>query len=284
MRRFEKLQLIQAAIESAGELEKAEIDRIVAARMGVDPEQIRRSLYRDLNELVETGSILVRHFHMNGMEVDTDELPEHYYSKWSRLDGATSFPGSGWLGEFGVRVTAARRMLSALSGHQIWLPPDSNFVSLAFGLMGTKQMLRLQRSHLPVEFKILRLREKLPINDPLVKAVNQSGGKRVIWIELPIFELSSFKEGVRDCHVSLTFDGEANAMLVDHQTTNGSRYALVNKMRHADALSQFPVGTERPGRRHERVETCEIDKPSAFNFEGNALSILVADQLICVSY
>jgi hypothetical protein len=247
--KFERIQAVKTVLDRWGRLEKSQIDEQVAAALNCPAEELKRSLYRDLEELENLREIVAIHYTRDGIELE-DYNPEIHRSticRWSTPGGEHQILGAQKLRECQASFLAARRMRDAFQVVEPAPAPDDGKISLYFALEGRPQCLRLDRSALPAKIVIARNAGELS-ELGLLELLQEAFGKRTSCLLVPVGNVSKAKDKSQLGHLlyRLSRTRKSQTQRPRLQERNFSRRAGAAKLRTAH---QRP---RQPGRGHDQ--------------------------------
>ena len=115
--KFDRIDALRKVLSRWGRLNKQQIDQHVSSALNCDSEEIARSLYRDLADLVAKNELTALYFTRDGAPIaDYDpDVHKNMYCEWATKEGAVSFVGGAFLKGLGGELVLARRLAEAVS-------------------------------------------------------------------------------------------------------------------------------------------------------------------------
>ena len=216
-----RIQTILEVIERWGRLQKAQIDEHVAQSLGIDVNDIKKSTYLDLTDLVVDHSIIEYRYSPDGALLEEYDPVKHKNTRCeyeSRKRGS-QISGAALLESKGAKVLVSERLRRSVQVTNIVSGVDLIYFNMLFELEDMFFNLRVKLDDLPFTLILTRIKEgeKVTIND--FEAVFK---KRSIVLSLPIPNLSSYSEKSRFGHSSLTVVSPDDIQVSDLGSRNGT--------------------------------------------------------------
>lgn len=220
-------RLMLELLERWGRLDIDQIVEHLGAKVEINSHTIRRTLYRDLNELVEEGLITDIRYSRDGtlLEEFDPNIHKNATCEWALRGSENTLTGQAILHEAGGHIGASSRLRSGVllaEGVGTVLESKLN----CFFSFGTKFLcLRCDLEVLPMHILVSRKNPSQP--DEEHHRMEEHFGKRLIVLNIPVPSLSSIKSGKKSGHVLITLEGPNRAQVTDLGSTNGTQVAEV---------------------------------------------------------
>lgn len=203
-----RIESLRKILERWGRLNKQQIDQHVAAQLNLDENVISRTLYRDLEELVNNHEVRVYYFNRDGSTIDEFDPDVHKNTQceWALVGSESQIVGQDILKANGALLLASERL-----GKYIKVDSGSSNVEfktlhLFFNIPNHFLCLKIEKEMLPLTIVIGRISPKITNTQSLFNDLEKQYGKRTLMLALPYASISSFKPGSKQMgHSALTF-------------------------------------------------------------------------------
>lgn len=230
-----RMKAIKEVLKTWGVQDIKEIIQKLSNKLDEDINLIKRTIYRDLDELVAEHLLIELYYTRSGEMIDDydPELNKSATKKWQITDlegqvhGDLKFINSG--GEL-YCDPLIRDDVTFFSGSR---EPDHHNRYIYFAIGTTFFSLALNKMALPIT--VIFSRKKDEINYTEVNNIKDNISKRVIILKLPIASLSTYKGEKKLGHARLTITPDGKVEAEDLGSSNGSYYAIISP-REAQAL------------------------------------------------
>ena len=228
-----------------GKLNFEQLSQHIESALGIDVTSARRTLYRDLEELVSEGILTESRFSPDGSEITAydQELHKNTVCHWSIANQENSTLGARILENHGGQVLTSQRIkqhVRLILGKPGGDPLNNNKMGLYFSLGNDFVALELTKSHFP--YTLLFSRTPNPTEPPVdLATLEQSLGKRLILLSLPIPSISTIKKTEKLGHCHLSIETETHFLIEDHHSTNGTKVAPINRTLALDRIKKASV-------------------------------------------
>ena len=243
----ERQNKLRKVLQQWGSLEKQQINQRVAQALGIDPNYIEKPLYKDLEELVEQGEIVVTYYHPDGSVIEDFDPETHRTSKgkWSipRFEGQVA--GAGILKPQGAELIVSSSLKNEVRVDQGASTPDSAHTYIYFNINSYFFSIRILSQMLPATLLICRS------NDPVLgnvsrinqhfKTLERDFGRRIMLLIVPSTGVSAPKIPERMGHLSLEIKGEDLALLRDLGSSNGTLATPISREEALDLIEDGSV-------------------------------------------
>ena len=189
-----------------GKLNFEQISQHIESVLSIDVTSARRTLYRDLEELVSEGLLTESRFSPDGSEItDYDqELHKNTVCHWSIANQENSALGAGILENHGGQILTSQRIkqhVRVILGKPGGELLNEDKMGLYFSLGNDFIALELTKSHFPYTVLFSRMPN---LTDPPVDfaTLEQNLGKRLILDGSSTEEISIYFQR-RSCHIPI---------------------------------------------------------------------------------
>lgn len=213
-----------------GKLDKQKIDELVAAHLGVSAQIIRKSLYRDLKELVDAGDLVVRYYAPSGeqlMEYDS-EAHSNTRAEWALVGKEFSVVGQSALSEAGCALFPLSRLVRGIEVDVGSVGLKAEAIHLFFSIKTTFFCVKIAASSLPATVVVSRTPGPFDTKPPILD-IESTFGKRTVLLQVPIPGVSGIQSGKRMGHAVLRLKEKASLSLNDLGSTNGTRIHSISE-------------------------------------------------------
>lgn len=219
-----RVRALLKVLERWGKLNKRQIDQHVAALLSCSVNDVAKSLYRDLDELVGSGEVSIFYFQKDGSPIENYDSAIH---RTSIAEWALSTQRGVVLGEEGLRklggafyaTERVRKSFSFESAEKVFELEQSR--KLFFRLNQVCFVLNFSLESAPVHIVVSRISEEL-ICKSCFEEVIKVFGKRSAILFLPIAGLSGYRQGVRYGHFVIQSSDVASTSVKDLNSKNGT--------------------------------------------------------------
>lgn len=227
-----------------GRLNKTQIDSHVAKELKVSSDEISRSIYRDLEELVHLGRIQVHYYTRDGREIEefNPQIHKNVTCQWSAQSSGARFLGAEYLTQTRTEYLISSRLEKIVSAEPLNHPVDEASSSCYLMFNSTGFCLKTLHSDLPVTWIIGRKSDNTSSGE-LLTQLEAKFGHRLIVLMLPLPTMSSVNGQSKWGHFKLTIKESDRAELEDLGSKNGTSFISL-KMNEAKSLHRFHSGNE----------------------------------------
>ena len=187
-----RVQTILEILNKNGILDKSEITDRVANKLMLEKNEIDRAVYRDLEELVRAGKILVFNKDKVGNFIDAEnDLPGNYKSYWGSLDSQPNqILGSKVLKSLDSSIDCCPNILNGIRISEIQSENDLKKQNCIVFNIGFKYFsISYDIEILPFKLIISRL----GITNEVKKFLNNNFSKRFVFLKIPDQSFPSVK-------------------------------------------------------------------------------------------
>lgn len=223
----QRIDAIRQTLKRLGRARKSDIDSNVAMILGVSESDISRSLYRDLDELVNNNEFEISYFTRDGVEIPSydPEIHKNTSAEWS-LKGFTGFRGENLLSLGAYNLFVA----PALKNDVVVEPIDKlvakpGFVRLVMNIANKLISISIPEDAIPVIFFIARLAPDRG-HEKDFDEILKYHGRRCMLLTIPNIQISSYKTAEVPGHASLTFREPGYVLVRDYNSSNGTHVGL----------------------------------------------------------
>lgn len=215
----DRMQALVDLLNRAGMLEKNEITQRIASILNVDEKKIERALYRDLNELVDSGKIKVCSKDSLGNIVEPDLADIKNFKNFWYTDKHSPFSitGIGYLNSFGMDVIfhpSLQKFIKCLSVEDI-LSSKAQFIFLT---PGNPIGLFFDDEIKPFTVYMSRIES---LSKEFIKSFYVKNGKRSIILQIHNNYFSRFQNDLTKNVLSLNFDKD---VIINNSLNRGIKY------------------------------------------------------------
>jgi len=266
--KFKRLDTLKNLFERHGVMDKAMVTQKMANRLDRDEKEIKRVLYRDLEELVNLGFIREQFFTIDGAEIHDFDPNAHknYKKKWFLPGHENQITGSGSLERYGGKIICTKVLKNDLNLASNTLGTEARRRHLFFISSGMYFSLTIDLEALPISVILLRRPDdegEYAIHESHVEAF----GKRVVSLFLPSPMLSGSRDK-RLGHLKIEILPEDKIKISDLGSKNGSHfYKLSHK--EADKMRDkgLRIGEETQTSDWNQYMGSELEKEQVDNSE-----------------
>jgi hypothetical protein len=240
-------QALREVLNRWGSLEKGQIDQCVAQFLGIQQETIRKALYEDLKELVDSGEIVVSYFNPDGSSIEDYDPAVHKSSKgkWAipRAEGQVS--GAGALSLQGAELIVSNVLKNDVRVDSGAHPAETGHTHIFFNLNSYFFSIRINSQMLPASLILCRTNDQL-LGSPLklngyFKDLEADFGRRLILLVVPSTGVSAPKPPERLGHMSLEIKSPNDALLRDLGSSNGTEFIKLTQGEADDLIHDGSV-------------------------------------------
>lgn len=212
----QRIESLRKILERWGRLNKAQVDSHLANQLNLDVESVSRTVYRDLEELVNNNEVRPHYFTRDGVLIEEfdPEIHKNTYCEWSLIGSESQIVGQDILKENGALLLASERLNKYLKVDSGITSVDFKTLHIFFNIPNHFLCLKISKEMLPMTLVVGRLLAKIENPQNVFKEIEKKFGKRTLLLSLPFASVSSFKIEEKQCgHAALSFDiaGEASA-------------------------------------------------------------------------
>ncbi len=221
---IDKYLAILNALKTIGSAEPKVLFRSVLNDLDIDEDQYASSsFYRHLNELEDKNELIAKYFDKDGIEQDASEAQKGNIRKIIfHPQERNKFTGSKILELYGAKVVGNSVLKNDISFNAGSLQVESeNETLLYFNLSNSFTCLRAHDEGF--EMNILFSRVKQGDTSQSYERVEDSFGKRTLWIQVPLPGISSFKGDEKSGHCLVSLVDKETILVRDLNSQNGVR-------------------------------------------------------------
>lgn len=221
----QRIHALREVLNRWGKLDKPRIDELVSGYLGIPVEGLRKPLYRDLKELVESGEIVVRYYSSSGSEIADFDSTVHVSSRaeWALVGSEHRVLGQNALSLAGGALYPLSRLVREIRVDSGSPEFEAKTIHLFFSIQSTFFCLKLTLDSIPVTVVVSRTPGPFD-GKPPVKEVEERFGKRCALLQVPTPGVSAIKLGTRLGHAVLKFSEERSVEITDLASTNGTKF------------------------------------------------------------
>ncbi len=204
----QRIDALRKILERWGRLNKQQIDQHVAAQLDLDVDLISRTLYRDLEELVNNLEVRAHYFSRDGSFIEEydPEVHKNTQCEWALVGSESQIVGQDVLKANGALLLASERLAKYIKVDSGKSSVDFKILHLFFNIPNHFLCLKIEKEMLPLTLVIGRIPPNVTNSQSLFNDLERQYGKRTIMLALPYASISSFKPGSQQMgHSSLTF-------------------------------------------------------------------------------
>ncbi|MGZ3769331.1 MAG: hypothetical protein ACXVCP_08385 [Bdellovibrio sp.] len=220
----------------------------LASQLDVEIESISRTIYRDLNELVDNNEIRVHYFNRDGEEISDYDSAVHKntYCEWSLIGNESLIIGQDILKENGALLLASERLNKSLRIDTAVGDIGFGTIQIYFNIPHHFICLRIAKEALPFNVVIGRISANTANPAAMFKSIEDRFGKRTIMLSLPYSSISSFKPEIDQLgHSLLRFDTNDDGLteeilLSDLKSKNKTYFCKLSQV-EADSIRKIRI-------------------------------------------
>lgn len=273
--KFKRLDTLKNLFERHGVMDKAMVTQKMANRLDRDEKEIKRVLYRDLEELVNLGFIREQFFTIDGAEIHDFDPHTHknFKKKWFLPGHENQITGSGALERYGGKIICTKVLKNDLNLSSNTLGTEARRRHLFFISSGMYFSLTIDLEALPISVILLRRpdgEEEYAIHESHVEAF----GKRVVSLFLPSPMLSSAKPD-RLGHLLIEIQPDDHVIITDLGSKNGTYFYKLSHV-EADKIREkgLMIGEETQTSDWNQYMESDLEKESANESEVQTPAIV----------
>lgn len=232
-------------LERWGKLNFDQLSKHMESATGIDASAAKRTLYRDLEELVNEGVLHESRFAPDGSEIEAydSDLHKNTVCHWFVTHLDHSPIGSGIIQKHGGQLLVSSRLKNCIrvqSGSEAKNEPTKDKLGLFFSLGNDFIFLDLEKENIP--YTIVFSRVPNP-HDPKISfsMLEEEFGKRLISLELPIPSISALKSPNRLGHCHLVIEKLETFVITDHHSTNGTQLAKIARTEAIERIKRTSI-------------------------------------------
>lgn len=221
----QRIHALREVFRRWGKLDKPRIDELVSGHLGIPVEGLRKPLYRDLQELVESGEIIVRYYSSSGSEIADFDSTVHVSSRaeWALVGSEHKVLGQNALSLAGGALYPLSRLVREIRVDSGSPEFEENTIHLFFSIQSTFFCLKLPLESIPVTVVVSRAPGPFDGNPP-IKEIEDRFGKRCALLQIPNPGVSAIKPGERLGHAVIKFSQDRSVEIFDLGSTNGTKF------------------------------------------------------------
>ena len=222
-----------------GRLNKKQIDQQLSAQLNLDEEVVSRTLYRDLEELVNNHEVRAYYFTRDGQKIEEfdPEVHKNTYCEWGLVGSESLIIGQDILDESGVLLLASDRMFKFIKVESGKTNLDFKILQIFFNIPNHFLCLKVSKEALPFTIVVGRVPAKYASPQEIFDSLEKEYGKRILMLSLPYASVSSFKIkekqfGHAHFHVGteILSNSTESIMLTDLKSKNKTFYCKVSQI------------------------------------------------------
>lgn len=211
-------------IKRWGRINKQQIDERVSQALKIEStEAFKRAIYRDLEELVTTGTIELIYFTRDGAIIDNFNPDTHknYYIEWTSKDHTKGIFGQSLLNNHNSEVYVSDPLKNYVSINENKANNQSSHFHIFFYLNSKLLKISFPKEEIPLTIIISRFNDKLQQKE--IDEIKSRIGNRFIIFKVPSNSISSYKKGEVMGHLLAHFQFDQKIQLEDLKSKNGTK-------------------------------------------------------------
>jgi len=227
-----------------GKLNFDQISQHMESSLELDVNKARRTLYRDLEELVTEGIISESRFSPDGSPIaEYDQtLNKNTICYWHLANHDHAPSGAGIIETHGGQLVTSQRIKQHirvnLGSREAQLPNGK--ISIYFSLGNDFISIEMDQEQLPYTVIFARMPNQTDLPIPFAD-IEKQFGKRLVLLALAVPAISTLKFPDRIGHCHLTFNSAGSFSIEDQKSTNGTRIANLDPSAAKERIKKTSV-------------------------------------------
>lgn len=238
-----RIQVLRDIISRWGSVGRKEAQELLENSLDVEKGSFSRSIYRDLEHLVNNNLLLVEYFSRDGSPLSKEDVEngkvKTYVSRWFSPDSKNKIRGEKILNTYGGSLYCPDLLKNDVSISDTRLTGETGIRSIFFNIGVKFLSINFDLEARPFELIVTRTKGELTADQR--ELVEKARGKRVVILQIPEPTISSLKSEEQLGHCSVIVSNESEITIRDNNSKNGTEYYKVT-MEDAEAIMESGGG------------------------------------------
>ena len=225
--KLQRFEAIRNILSRRGRLDKSQIDEALSHHFDFDKDSFHRTVYRDLNELVNNNEIQVHYFSKDNNEIDNfdESIHKSYKCEWSLLNNTEKIKGHGIIEKMNGYIYCSERLNRSIHIDNLLNDLKNDMICIHFLMANYSFKIQIHKEAVPFYLVLGRVSEIEQNAKSHFVEIERTFGKRTILLSIPYNTVSSFKLNNKSSgHCVFKFQN-GRFLIEDLNSKNGTFYA-----------------------------------------------------------